>query len=246
LKQTQRSFHGAIAVLESGDLDLRAHVCLDMSEEDFNAAGRRLGSAFGDGIEVDVLDDEFNDLKYDSESLLRGGGRELLAPLIARSYEKFQSSLSRLHHDHQHLLAGVERLGLDEPKLLSELARIALEAALSEALLRALADQNGEALEELKKSAALARSCGMDIDWSASRAKVESTVVTLLAEGELSKIEKILAWADELRIPLHLYRAQEQFFEGGATLAPHESAKRVGEKLGISDGLVQSILKGVR
>lgn len=246
LRQTQRSFHGAIAVLERGDLDLRAHVCLDMSEEDFNAAGRRLGSAFNDGIEIDVLDEEFNDLKYDSESLLSSGGRELLAPLITRSYESFQSSLSRLHHDHQHLLAGVERLGLDEPKLLGGLARIALEAALNEALLRALADQNGEALKELKKSAELARGCGMEIDWSVSRAKVESTVVTLLAESELPKIEKILAWAEELGIPLHLYRAQEQFFEAGSTLAPHESALRVGKKLGISDGLVQSILKGVR
>ncbi|HKI84246.1 MAG TPA: hypothetical protein VKA63_07920, partial [Candidatus Krumholzibacteria bacterium] len=83
-------------------------------------------------------------------------------------------------------------------------------------------------------------------DWSASRFKVESTVVELLAEGELPKIEKILSWADELGIPLHLYRAQEQFVEGGATLAPHESAMRVGRKLGISEDLVQSILEGVR
>ncbi len=178
LSQTQRTFFGAVAVLEKGDLDLQAHVALNMSEEDFGAAGRRLGGAFAEAREAAVLEDEFNDLKFNSESLLRGGGRELLAPLIERSYENFQRSLSRLHHDHQYLLAGVERLGLDEENLLSELARISLDAALSESLWRVLSSRTDGALEELKKSAELARSCGMDIDWSASRSKVEAVIVS--------------------------------------------------------------------
>jgi hypothetical protein len=246
LSQTQRTFFGAVAVLEKGDLDLQAHVALNMSEEDFGAAGRRLGGAFAVAREAAVLEDEFNDLKFNSESLLRGGGRELLAPLIARSYENFQRSLSRLHHDHRYLLAGVERLGLDEENLLSELARISLDAALSESLWRVLSSRTDGALEELKKSAELARSCGMDIDWSASRSKVEAVIVELLDRVELERIESILGWVDELGIPLQLYRAQERFFELGSALASHKSARVVGRQLGISEDLVQSILEGVR
>ncbi len=242
--QTGRTYRGAVAVLQQGDLDLDGRVQLEMSEEDFRRAGRSLGAALVDGEERAVLDQEFTDLRYDVTRLLSAGGRELLAPIIERSYRNFQLSLSRLHREHRQLLTGVHELGLDDPELLEGLARISLEAALRVELEDAIAQPDEAGRESMRQALEEARGAGIELDLAALRPRLESALEDALLRRDLSQALRLLALSHEAGIPVLLFRAQERFVEIAADLGDREKARRVGRKLGLSDGLIHSLLGG--
>ncbi len=242
--QTGRLYRGVVAVLEKGDLDLDGRVRLEMSEEDFVRVGRLLGAALVDGEEEAVLDQEFTDLRYNAESLLGTGGRELLAPIVQRSYRNFQESLSALHRGHRHLLAGVRELGLDEPDFLEELARVSLEAALRSKLERALADPDEAEREAMRRAVDDARRDGIELDLSALRPRLEAALEESLQRLDLSRASRLLALAQEAQIPVFLFRAQERFVETIRHYPDHDKILRVGERLGLSESFLLSVMGG--
>jgi alpha-amylase/alpha-mannosidase (GH57 family) len=244
MARVQRRFQGVVTVVEREEMDFQARVKLQMGEEEFSSAARRLGAALAEGNELSVLNDEFTDLVYTSEELLRSGGRELLAPIVERNYEEFRADLARLHHDHLDLLAGADQLGLDDPGVLKGLAQIALEAAFARALMRMGVQGLEDGREAVEKSFAVARSSGMTVDWSFMRMRAEEIIGGLLTEGELGRVHEILEFARRLEIPLYLFRAQELFLEKGAQLAQIPEARTVGQELGLRDELVQAIIEG--
>ena len=242
--QTGRTYRGAVAVLERGDLDFDGRVRLDMSEEEFSRAGRLLGSGLVDGDEESVLDEEFSDLRYPTRSLLSTGGREFLTPIIERCYENFRHSLSNLHHDHRHLLASVHELGLDDPRLLTGLARVSLEASLRSELEKALEHSDEAAREALKTVIEELRHTGIEPDLSVLRPRLEQALESSLVQHDLRMASRLLALADESGIPVLLFRAQERFLEIASELDDRRKILLVGKKLGLSETLILSTLGG--
>lgn len=167
-----------------------------------------------------------------------------MAPIIERSYRNFQLSLSRLHREHRQLLTGVHELGLDDPELLEGLARISLEAALRVELEDAIAQPDEAGRESMRQALEEARGAGIELDLAALRPRLESALEDALLRRDLSQALRLLALSHEAGIPVLLFRAQERFVEIAADLGDREKARRVGRKLGLSDGLIHSLLGG--
>ncbi len=237
---TGRMFAGAVVIRQKGDLDIEARVQINMNQELFQAAARRLGSALAEGREITVLEHDFSELSFDAASLMSDGGRELLAPILDDSYRRFRGTLSQLFQEHKPLLArGLES---EEGELMQEFRRIALEGSLRRELELTLRDGGDGAPLAARINAAQEE--GMEVDLDAFRPGVEVVIEQRIEADEPREALRGVELASGLGIPLHLHRAQERWLQQATLFHDAKTARELGERLGIAPTLCDAALHG--